>query len=337
MGGGVGACEETSIAKTVNGTEDYPYGQFQDLYMHAWKSGLKGLATYRPNKVLGSVLQVDKPQDFVSDDVNRRITVKSVPAPVLSSLRWPGRPELPGGNPSWTYMIEHPQSRFAVFVSHIENGHPHAFEVWVNGSEQPRGIGALAKTLSMDMRAKDLAWLRLKLDALAKAGGDPFDLPFPPAGEKKRMPSLVAAFAQIVRWRIQQLASGPTEEAFSLRAEQGDSPIIDAMFALKEPKTGTDGTLSWTIDILNPRSGDDFVLGLKEITLPDGITRPYSVWLSGEYPRALDGLCKLLSLDMRVVDPAWIGMKLRKLLDLPEALGDFMAVTPGTRRQQNWP
>jgi ribonucleoside-diphosphate reductase alpha chain len=328
---------DTSISKTVNVPEDYPYAQFQDLYMHAWKSGLKGLATYRPNKVLGSVLQTTSTQDFVQDDVNRRITVKSVPAPVLSSLRWPGRPELPGGNPSWTYMIEHPQSRFAVFVSHIENGHPHAFEVWVNGSEQPRGLGALAKTLSMDMRAKDLAWLRLKLDTLAKAGGDPFEMPFPPGGERKLMPSLVAAFAQIVRWRIEQLASGLPEEPFALRAEQGTSPLIDAMFALKEPKTGTDGTMSWTIDVLNPRTGDDFVLGLKEITLPDGITRPYSVWLSGEYPRALDGLCKLLSLDMRVIDPAWIGMKLRKLLDFPEPLGDFMAFVPGSRKQQTFP
>jgi ribonucleoside-diphosphate reductase alpha chain len=334
---------DTSISKTVNVPEDYPYAQFQDLYLHAWKSGLKGLATYRPNKVLGSVLQTTSTQDFVQDDVNRRITVKSVPAPVLSSLRWPGRPELPGGNPSWTYMIEHPQSRFAVFVSHIENGHPHAFEVWVNGSEQPRGLGALAKTLSMDMRAKDLAWLRLKLDTLAKAGGDPFEMPFPPGGERKLMPSLVAAFAQIVRWRIEQLAAGLSEDSFSLMAEQGASPLIDAMFALKEPKTGTDGTMSWTIDVLNPRTGDDFVLGLKEITLPHleqataGITRPYSVWLSGEYPRALDGLCKLLSLDMRVIDPAWIGMKLRKLLDFPEPLGDFMAFVPGSRKQQTFP
>ena len=328
---------DTSISKTVNVPEDYPYTQFQDLYLHAWKSGLKGLATYRPNKVLGSVLQTTSAQDFVQDDVNRRIAVKSVPAPVLSSLRWPGRPELPGGNPSWTYMIEHPQSRFAVFVSHIENGHPHAFEVWVNGSEQPRGLGALAKTLSMDMRAKDLQWLRLKLDALAKAGGDPFEMPFPPGGERKLMPSLVAAFAQIIRWRVEQLASGLSEDSFSLMAEQGSSPIIDAMFALKEPKTGTDGTMSWTIDVLNPRTGDDFVLGLKEITLPDGITRPYSVWLSGEYPRALDGLCKLLSLDMRVIDPAWIGMKLRKLLDFPEPLGDFMAFVPGSRKQQTYP
>jgi ribonucleoside-diphosphate reductase alpha chain len=54
------------------------------------------------------------------------------------------------------------------------------------------------------------------------------------------------------------------------------------------------------------------------------------VWLSGNYPRALDGLArKLLSLDMRVIDPAWIGMKLRKLLNYAEPLGDFMAFVPG--------
>src|SRR4029079_13304494 len=127
-------------------------------------------------------------------------------------------------------------------------------------------------------------------------GGDGFDMPFPPNGEKKRMPSLVAAFAQIVRFRIEPLADGLSEDQFSLRAEQGSSPIIDAMFALKEPKTGTDGSMSWTIDVLKPRTGDGSVLGLKEIALPDGITRPYSMWLSGEYPRAFDGLCKLISL-----------------------------------------
>src|SRR5213595_1490187 len=329
---------DTSISKTVNVPEDYPYGEFQDLYFHAWKSELKGLATYRPNKVLGSVLSVHKTtEDFMQDDVNRRLTVKSVPAPVLASLRWPGRPDLAGGNPAWTYMVEHPHYRFAVFVGHIENGTPHPFEVWVNGSEQPRGLGALAKTLSMDMRANDHAWLKLKLDTLAKAGGDAFDIPFPPRGERKRMPSLVSAFAQIVRWRVEQLHAGLTDESFKLASEIGSSPVAEAMFALKEPKTGTDGTMSWTVDVLNPRTGDDFVLGLKEITLPDGVTRPYSVWLSGEYPRALDGLCKLISLDMRVLDPAWIGMKLRKLLEFPEPLGDFMAFVPGSRKQQTFP
>lgn len=342
---------DTSISKTVNVPEDYPYGEFQDLYFRAWKSGLKGLATYRPNSILGSVLSVEPsgkekaPQDFRNDDVNRRILIQNLPAPVLSSLRWPGRPAMSAGNPAWTYMIEHPHGAFAVFVGHVESsvesGSKRAFEVWVNGSEQPRGLGAVAKTLSMDMRASDPGWLQLKLDTLAKAGGDePFDMAFPPLGEIKRMPSVVAAFAQVVRWRVDQLG-GLTPPGAPLFG-QSLTPVFDAMFSLKEPKTGTDGTMSWTVDVLNPRTGDDFVLGLKEITLPGdgknpGVTRPYSMWLSGEYPRALDGLCKILSLDMRVMDPAWIGMKLQKLLEFPEPLGDFMAFVPGERKQATYP
>jgi len=330
---------DTSISKTVNVPEDYPYAEFEDLYMSAWKAGLKGLATYRPNSVLGSVLSVDstekkKPQDVKISDANRRLSIGSLPAPVLASLRWPGRPKMREGNEAWTYMIETPQGEFALFVGHIANGKSVPFEVWVNGSEQPRGLGAVAKTLSMDMRANDRGWLQLKLDMLAKTIGDAsFDMAFPPHGEHKLMPGVVSAMAQVIRYRCEQLG-----------AFQGDgpTPVLDTMFSRDEPKTGTDGTLSWTVDIVNPAAGEEFVLGLKEITLPEmagvpGVTRPYSMWLSGNYPRALDGLSRILSLDMRVMDPAWIGMKLRKLLNYPEPLGDFMAFVPGTRRQQNWP
>jgi ribonucleoside-diphosphate reductase alpha chain len=52
---------DTSISKTVNVPPDYPYMDFKDLYFDAWKAGLKGLATYRPNAVTGSVLQVEAP------------------------------------------------------------------------------------------------------------------------------------------------------------------------------------------------------------------------------------------------------------------------------------
>ena len=338
---------DSAISKTVNVPVDYPYTEFEGLYFAAWKAGLKGLATYRPNAVLGSVLSTGastpsptssamanakSPQDFELSDVNRRIEIKALPAPVLDSLKWPGRPKLSGGNPAWCYMLDSACGSFALFVGHTESdGHAWPFEVWVNGAEQPRGLGAVAKTLSMDMRANDRGWLKLKLETLAKTrGDDTCAIPFPPDGESKLMPSLVAAVAQLLRWRLDDLKALEGSEA-------GYSPLLDALFSHKEPKTGTDGTLSWTVDIYNPHTGDDFVLGLKEITLPDGVTRPYSVWLSGEYPRALDGLCKLLSLDMRVMDPAWIGMKLRKLLNYPEPLGDFMAFVPGQSRQTNWP
>jgi ribonucleoside-diphosphate reductase alpha chain len=331
---------DTAISKTVNVPADYPFEAFEDLYIEAWKAGLKGITTYRPNSVLGAVLEVTPvkneqakivPQDIDQPDVDRRVTLDQIPAPALASLRWPGRPEQPMGSEGWVYMIEHPQGSFAVFISHITNGSNHPFEVWVNGAEQPRGLGAVAKTLSMDMRAQDKGWLDMKLATLEKASGDDaFEMPFPPNGEMKRMPSLVAGFAKIVRYRCEQLgALTQTEGALT--------PVMDAMFSRKEPKAGPDGTMSWTVDVLNHATNDDFVLGLKELVMPDGQRRPYSVWLSGEYPRALDGLCKLLSLDMRVVDPAWIGMKLRKLLNYSEPLGDFMARTPGSDKSQNWP
>ena len=334
---------DTSISKTVNVAEDYPYEDFQDLYTFAWKSGLKGLATYRPNNVVGAILTVEPPKEKTAEtseleftDANRRLSIQKLPAPVLSSLRWPGRPKLPDGNPAWTYMLETPEGEFALFVGHIDqNGHgAFPFEVWVNGADQPRGLGAVAKTLSMDMRANDRGWLQLKLEELAKVVGEKsFDMPFPPHGEPKRFPSVVSAFGQVVRYRCERLG------AFE---HLGDTPVLDSLFSRHEPKTGTEGTLSWTVDIQNPTTGDDFILGLKEITLPspDGagpMTRPYAMWLAGHYPRSLDGLTRILSLDMRVIDPAWIGMKLRKLLNYPEPLGDFMAFVPGDRRQQNFP
>ncbi len=328
---------DTSISKTVNVPADYPYEDFKDLYTEAWKAGLKGLATYRPNSVLGSVLSItpekkeEQPQDFVFDQ-DRRIVLEAAPNPALASLRWPGRPSLTAGSSGWvSQVVKHPLGSFVTFVSHTTNGRNHPFEVWVNGSEQPRGLGALAKSLSMDMRTRDPVWVRMKLEMLMKTtGDDAFDMPMPPDGEVKRMPSLVAAFAHLLKYRIEELGA--------LEVSEGETtPMMDALFAKKEPKTGTDGTMSWTVDISNAGSGDDFVLGLKELVLPDGQRRPYSMWLSGVYPRALDGLCKVLSLDMRVIDPAWIGMKLRKLLNFGEPLGDFMARVPGSNKMESYP
>ncbi len=47
---------DAAISKTVNIPQHYPFDDFKGLYMDAWKKGVKGLATYRPNVVLGTVL-----------------------------------------------------------------------------------------------------------------------------------------------------------------------------------------------------------------------------------------------------------------------------------------
>ena len=340
---------DTSISKTVNVPEDYPYADFQDLYLTAWAAGLKGLATYRPNKVLGAVLSVEPattaqpvPLRAADDGANQRLKLEPLPAPVLTSLRWPSRPDLAAGNPAWSFMIQHPHGEFALFVGELPAqagpdlglfGKTLPFEVWVNGAEQPRGLAALAKTLSMDMRANDPQWLKLKLDALATVAEErAFEMPFPPHGEKRLFPGVVAATAAVIRWRCEML--GALDGA-------GSTPVLDAMFSREEPRTGPHGTLAWSVDVHNPATGEEFALTLKEVQLPSGdgglSTRPCALGFSGNYPRALDGLARLLSLDMRVIDPAWIGMKLRKLLNVGEPLGHFMAPVPGERRQQVWP
>ncbi|NCT82419.1 MAG: adenosylcobalamin-dependent ribonucleoside-diphosphate reductase [Comamonadaceae bacterium] len=341
---------DTSISKTVNVPADYPYEDFQDLYIQAWQSKLKGLATYRPNSVLGSVLsvtpEVKQPEPLKADidGTNQRLRVERLPNAVVASLRWPSRPEMPGGNPAWSYLIQHPHGDFALFIGELPLEGPDAglfgrnlpFEVWVNGAEQPRGLAALAKTLSTDLRTNDAAWLRLKLDALATVAEErAFEMPMPPGGEKRLFPGVVAATAAVIRWRCEQLGA---------LAEGGPTPVVDAMFSRNEPRTGVSGTLAWAVDVSNPATNEQFTLTLKEVVLPtpDGgtVTRPCAMGFSGNYPKALDGLARLLSLDMRVMDPGWIAMKLRKLLNVGEPLGHFMAPVPslnGERRQQVWP
>ncbi|PLC48232.1 ribonucleoside-diphosphate reductase, adenosylcobalamin-dependent [Pollutimonas subterranea] len=326
---------DAAISKTVNVPAEYPYDEFKSLYLEAWHRGLKGITTYRPNSILGAVLSVgsaaetSNPQPITLSEQDKRLVLTEVAmSPPLASLRWPSRPGLPAGASGWVSETIHtPQGEFAVVVADQANV---PFEVWVLGGQPPRGLDAIAKTLSTDMRANDRGWLRKKLSVLSSAYGDGFQMPMPPSGELVQVPSATAALARLVEWRYNSLGA--------LAVQENDpTPVLNALFAPHEPKTGTDGTLAWVADVRNPSTQDDFVLMLKELQMPDGSRRPYSMWLTGAHPRALDGLCKLLSLDMRVVDPAWIGMKLRKLLNYAEPRGDFLARVPGSERQANYP
>ncbi|MFC1334858.1 MAG: adenosylcobalamin-dependent ribonucleoside-diphosphate reductase [gamma proteobacterium symbiont of Clathrolucina costata] len=318
---------DSAISKTINCPEDISFDDFKDIYLKAYQLGLKGITTFRPNNVTGAVLEVtpSKPADL-DTSADRKIRLEKIPKPALASLRWPSRPECADGNPSITYLVKHPVTPFAVFVGHIENGTSHPFEVWVNGEEQPRGLGALAKSISMDMRSEDKGWLKAKLDALAKTAGQPFEMQMP-GGEMSVVASEVSALARLVSHRCHSLG---------IFNEIKDTPLLDAMFSKKEPKSGVNGTLSWTVDVYNPSTGDDFALFLKELVLPDGSHRPYSMWVSGDHPD-MAGLCKSLSLDMRVIDPAWIGKKLRSLKAFPEPQGDFMAKIPDSDKMETQP
>jgi ribonucleoside-diphosphate reductase alpha chain len=75
---------DTAISKTVNVPADYPYDDFKNLYQQAWRARLKGLATYRPNAILGSVLEVHAEPVAMIDPM--RTVIESRPKGALSAV-----------------------------------------------------------------------------------------------------------------------------------------------------------------------------------------------------------------------------------------------------------
>jgi ribonucleoside-diphosphate reductase alpha chain len=64
---------DTAISKTVNVPAAYPYDSFKDLYLQAWQARLKGLATYRPNAILGSVLSETPAAPALAEQVKKSV------------------------------------------------------------------------------------------------------------------------------------------------------------------------------------------------------------------------------------------------------------------------
>lgn len=275
---------------------------------------------------------VAKPDDnasgFIKDD-ERRLVLPEQTQPL--EMRWVKRPATPSGNASWTYMVNTPTHRFGVLVGHLPNGSPESgypFECWVLG-EAPRGLSAVCKSLSMDMRTNDRAWLRHKLEALLKVEGTPFDFTMPD-GNIVRVESEVAAFAQLVLYRCTELGAFADDKLTA-------TPYMDARICKKEPKAGPGGTLAFNAAIKNIAAGDDFEMYVKQGRLPNGQVRPISVWFAGRYAKALDALAKSLSLDFQVADVRHAYRKLNQLLDVDEPRGDFLAQVPGSEKQRTYP
>ena len=82
---------DTAISKTVNVPVEYPYEDFKSLYLQAWRANLKGLATYRPNSILGAVLETgpSASEAAVASEVGfdpMRTVVESRPKGILPAV-----------------------------------------------------------------------------------------------------------------------------------------------------------------------------------------------------------------------------------------------------------
>ena len=150
---------DTAISKTVNIPADYPYDDFKDLYLQAWRARLKGLATYRPNAILGSVLE----------------THAAEPAPAAA-------PATPSVDPMRTVIESRPKGGLSAVAEKVEywtqEGHKTLYLI-VSFLPVPTGVGsgtvdrAIEFFMPVGQSGESQQWITasMRLLSLAARGG----------------------------------------------------------------------------------------------------------------------------------------------------------------------
>ena len=153
---------DTAISKTVNIPADYPYEDFKDLYLQAWRAKLKGLATYRPNAILGSVLEIH-----------------AAPAPAPAA---PVVPVAPPIDPMRTVIESRPQGGLSAVAEKLEywtqEGHKTLYLI-VSFLPVPTGVGngtvdrAIEFFMPVGQSGESQQWITssMRMLSLAARGG----------------------------------------------------------------------------------------------------------------------------------------------------------------------
>jgi ribonucleoside-diphosphate reductase alpha chain len=185
---------DSSISKTVNCPEDIGFEAFADVYIEGYHLGCKGLTTYRPNAVTGSVLSVTPKAD-------------AVPARADDPL--PPRAEQLHGS---TYKLKWPESAHAVYVTinDIEqDGERRPFEMFINSKNMEHyawTVGLTRMISAVFRRSADVAFVAEELKAV-----------FDPRGgawmQGRYVPSLLAAIGDIVERHMKGLTTEDREIA----------------------------------------------------------------------------------------------------------------------------
>ncbi|MDP1631223.1 MAG: adenosylcobalamin-dependent ribonucleoside-diphosphate reductase [Caulobacter sp.] len=202
---------DSSISKTVNCPEAISFSDFSNIYRAGYRAGCKGLTTYRPNSVTGSVLSV-----------TGSATTPSPSEPVLSP-----RPEAIGGT---TYKVKWPESAHAVYVTindiDSDSGR-RPFEIFVNSKNMEHYAWTLGLTRMISAvfrRGGDVSFVAEELKAV-----------FDPRGggwiDGRYVPSLLAAIGGIIE---RHLASGSTPAA----AAKADADADTETAARPAPSSG---------------------------------------------------------------------------------------------------
>lgn len=180
---------DSSISKTVNCPEDIAFEAFADIYVEGYHLGCKGLTTYRPNAVTGSVL-----------------SVAEAPKPAAEPALAPRAEALEGT----TYKLKWPDSAHSVYVTINDtrlDGERRPFEIFINSKNMEHYAWTLGLTRMISAvfrRGGDVSFVADELKAV-----------FDPRGgawlQGRYVPSLLAAIGGVIERHL-----GPAEPALPL-------------------------------------------------------------------------------------------------------------------------
>jgi ribonucleoside-diphosphate reductase alpha chain len=224
---------DSSISKTINVPEHFPFAAFEDVYLKAYSMGCKGCTTYRPSAARGAVLEVKRETPTLS-------------APSAAAYEQPiARPEtLPGA----TYKLNWPESDHAIYITVND------IQVEENGRVMRRPFEVFINSKNMEHYAWTVALTRM-ISAVFRRGGDvsfvveELKAVFDPRGgqwmDGRYIPSLLAAIGDVIARHMTEIGFLPALAP----APPGDPKIVQLKDAAKEanrdrrfracPKCGT--------------------------------------------------------------------------------------------------
>jgi ribonucleoside-diphosphate reductase alpha chain len=176
---------DSSISKTVNCPEDIAFDGFGDVYLEGYRLGCKGLTTYRPNAVTGSVLSVAPATSEAAPEARAE----------------PDLPDRPRALEGATYKLRWPESAHAVYVTindvvDAEGRRP--FEIFINSKNMEHYAWTLGLTRMISAvfrRGGDVSFVVEELKAV-----------FDPRGggwmDGRYVPSLLAAIGGVIEQHL---------------------------------------------------------------------------------------------------------------------------------------
>lgn len=176
---------DSSISKTINVPESYPFEDFQQIYLRAYDLGCKGCTTYRPSSVRGSVLEVpgQKKEEKKPGLVRGPGEIPLRPdelSGVTSKLKW-------GDDPAYFLTVN------------VLDGVP--FEIFINSkaTQHSQWIAAVSRLVTaIFRRGGDIAFLADELIQVTDPNGGAWI-------KGKFVPSLVALIGMKLRDHLGKL------------------------------------------------------------------------------------------------------------------------------------